>query len=175
MVKRFSQWRRLLAAFLTLVMLFSNNVGVLEAFAEGEEATTNLELNARVIVNNNDGTVDAGEKFQYELQYTVPNLTGSKYTGAQLKPKLPEYVELEADVDRFELDFTATVFTPGLFSNLDEDTLNDLSEAAGDVNELSDASGKLKDGTKELYDGALHQTTQQNIFLKYTYICALGK
>ncbi len=67
--------------------------------------------------------------------------------------ELPEYVELEADVDRFELDFTATVFTPGLFSNLDEDTLNDLSEAAGDVNELSDASGKLKDGTKELYDG----------------------
>ena len=67
--------------------------------------------------------------------------------------ELPEYVELEADVDQFELDFTATVFTPGLFSNLDEDTLNDLSEAAGDVNELSDASGKLKDGTKELYDG----------------------
>lgn len=67
--------------------------------------------------------------------------------------ELPEYVELEADVDQFELDFTATVFTPGLFSNLDEDTLNDLSEATGDVNELSDASGKLKDGTKELYDG----------------------
>ena len=64
MVKRFSQWKRLLAAFLTLVMLFSNNVGVLEAFAEGEEATTNLELNARVIVNNDDGVVDAGEKFQ---------------------------------------------------------------------------------------------------------------
>lgn len=67
--------------------------------------------------------------------------------------ELPEYVELEADVDQFELDFTATVFTPGLFSNLDEDTLNDLSDAAGNVNELSDASGKLKDGTKELYDG----------------------
>ena len=67
--------------------------------------------------------------------------------------ELPEYVELEADVDQFELDFTATVFTPGLFSNLDEDTLNDLSDAAGTVNELSDASGKLKDGTKELYDG----------------------
>ena len=66
---------------------------------------------------------------------------------------LPEYIELEADVNQFELDFTATIFTPGLFSNLDEDTLNDLSEAAGDVNELSEASGKLKDGTKELYDG----------------------
>ncbi|MBQ8067857.1 MAG: hypothetical protein IJ201_05860 [Solobacterium sp.] len=67
--------------------------------------------------------------------------------------ELPEYVELEADVDQFELDFTATILTPGLFSNLDEDTLNDLSDAAGNVNELSDASGKLKDGTKELYDG----------------------
>ena len=97
MVKRFSQWKRLLAAFLTLVMLFSNNVGVLEAFAEGEEATTNLELNARVIVNNDDGVVDAGEKFQYELQYTVPNLTGSKYTGARLTFRLPKYVELETN------------------------------------------------------------------------------
>ncbi len=66
---------------------------------------------------------------------------------------LPEYVELEADVDQFELEFTATVFTPGLFSNMDEETLDDLSEAAGDLNELSEASGKLKDGTKELYDG----------------------
>ena len=76
--------------------------------------------------------------------------------------EFPEYVELEADVDRFELDFTATVFTPGLFSNLDEDTLNDLSEAAGDVNELSEASGKLKDGTKELYDGMTEFKTYFN-------------
>ena len=76
--------------------------------------------------------------------------------------ELPEYVELEADVDQFELDFTATVFTPGLFSNLDEDTLNDLSEATGDVNELSDASGKLKDGTKELYDGMTEFKTYFN-------------
>lgn len=96
MVKRFSQWKRLLAAFLTLVMLFSNNVGVLEAFAEGEETTSNLDLNAKIVVNDNDGVVDAGETFQYVLEYNTPDRP-SAYSGTYLTFTLPDYVELVTD------------------------------------------------------------------------------
>lgn len=97
MLKGISGWKRLLAIVLTAAMLFTNNCGVLEVFAESEETKTNLELNAMVVVNNDDGVVDAGEKFQYVLQYTVPNLTDSQYTGAMLSFKLPAYVVLATD------------------------------------------------------------------------------
>ena len=96
MLKGISNWKRLLAIVLTAAMLFTNNYGVLQVFA-ADETATNLELNAMVVVNNDDGVVEAGEKFQYVLQYTVPNLTDSQYTGSLLTFKLPKYVVLATD------------------------------------------------------------------------------
>ena len=67
--------------------------------------------------------------------------------------KIPEYLEIEADVTEFELDFTETIFTSGLFSELDESDLDDANELKEDMDQLQDASGKLRDGTGKLYDG----------------------
>ena len=72
----------------------------------------------------------------------------------ELKIKLPEYVEIEADVTDFQLDFAATIVTNGLLADMEEDTkdgLADLSEAASAFGEAGDA---LSDGTGELKDGA---------------------
>lgn len=68
--------------------------------------------------------------------------------------EIPEYVEIRAAVRDFKLSFTATVFTTGLFSKLEDEDLNDLQQIPDDMKELSDASKELVDGTGELYDGA---------------------
>ncbi len=67
--------------------------------------------------------------------------------------EIPEYVEIEADVTDFELGFTTTIFTSGIFEELEEEDLDDVNELTDDMNKLSDASDKLVDGTAKLYDG----------------------
>lgn len=96
MLKGISKWKRLLAIVLTVVMLFTNNYSVINAFAQDEQPATNLQLNASLRVNTGDTVVDAGEKFEYVLEYTVPNLE-SEYTGTKLIFTLPEYVVLATD------------------------------------------------------------------------------
>ena len=67
--------------------------------------------------------------------------------------ELPEYVEVTVDVTDFELDFTATVFSSGLLSDLDEENLDDLDETSDNMDKIQEASGKLKDGSGKLLDG----------------------
>ena len=67
--------------------------------------------------------------------------------------ELPEYVEVTADVTDFELDFTATVLSSGLLSDLDEENLDDLDETSDNMDQVQEASGKLKDGSGKLLDG----------------------
>ena len=98
MLKGISKWKRLLAIILTVVMLFTNNYGVINAFAQDEQPATNIQLNASLRVNTGDTVVDAGEKFEYVLEYTVPeSSSGSEYTGSLLKFTLPDYVMLTKD------------------------------------------------------------------------------
>ena len=66
---------------------------------------------------------------------------------------LPEYVEITAHAEDFELDFTATVVTTGLFEDLEEKDLDDLEEMSDDMDELTDASGELVDAAGEIADG----------------------
>lgn len=78
---------------------------------------------------------------------------------------VPEYVEVEADVTDFELDFTATVLTPELADKLETDTLDDLDELAQGIDELTDATGKLSKATGKLAKGL---KTFQTYLKKYT-------
>ncbi|MBQ9858514.1 MAG: hypothetical protein IJO77_05880, partial [Oscillospiraceae bacterium] len=114
MLKKISKIKRFLTAILVVAMLLTNNLGVLEALAVDEPPKTNLELSAVLVVNNDDGVVDAGEKFRYTLQYTVPNLTDSQYTGALLAFTLPDYVVLTTDSNgKYEIsgpDFNSVTY-----------------------------------------------------------------
>jgi len=67
--------------------------------------------------------------------------------------QIPDYVEITADAENFELGMTLTVATNEPFSEIDMgsfDTVSDLSESMG---ELTDAMDQLLDGTAQLYDG----------------------
>ncbi|MBR1852158.1 MAG: hypothetical protein IJ794_03125 [Lachnospiraceae bacterium] len=67
--------------------------------------------------------------------------------------EIPDHVEITAQVTDFELDFTATVITPGLLEDFDTDDLEDIEEMIDDMDELRDASKELVDATGELSDG----------------------
>lgn len=67
--------------------------------------------------------------------------------------ELPDYVEISADVADFELAFTATVATTGMFAETDTDELDDADDLIDDMEKLTDASAELVDGTAELLDG----------------------
>lgn len=73
----------------------------------------------------------------------------------QLKDLKPaDYVEIKADVTDFSLDFTATVITPGLFKDVDLDSLNDIDDLTKGLSKLSEASSKLVKGSTQLLKGA---------------------
>lgn len=66
---------------------------------------------------------------------------------------LPEYVEIKARAEEFELDFTATVVSTGLFEEVEEEDLKDLEDMSDDMDELTDASSELTDAAEELAEG----------------------
>ena len=91
------------------------------------------------------------------IGYAMPGLSDSlqlKDYEATEDVDIPEYVELTADVTDFSLDFTATIISNGMFGDMDTDDLKDVDDLIDAMDDLSEASGKLMDGTAELADGA---------------------
>lgn len=77
---------------------------------------------------------------------------------------IPDYVEVTADVENFELEYTATIITtPGL-DEMDTDDLNDVDDLVDGVDSLTDASSALKEGAAQLSDGL---TTFQSYLSEY--------
>lgn len=66
---------------------------------------------------------------------------------------LPEYVEFTANVEDFSMEFSATVATPGLFSEIDEEDLDSGEDLAEAINDLNEASDQLVDGSGALLGG----------------------
>ena len=68
------------------------------------------------------------------------------------KLDIPDYVEISADVENFEMGMTMTLATTELFGAIDSDKL-DLHELSDAMAELMDAMDQLMDGSSQLYDG----------------------
>lgn len=120
----------------------------ISALLLSEDNATNIEVkNGKVISLDGQNLI---------IGYACPgldknlNLSDSELTK---DIELPEYVEVTADVTDFELDFTATVFSSGLLSDLDEESLDDLDETSDNMDKIQEASGELKDGSGKLLDG----------------------
>lgn len=113
-----------------------------------EDNATNIEVkNGKVISLDGQNLI---------IGYACPGLAKNlNLSDSELTKdiELPEYVEVTADVTDFELDFTATVFSSGLLSDLDEENLDDLDETSDNMDKIQEASGKLKDGSGKLLDG----------------------
>lgn len=67
--------------------------------------------------------------------------------------KLPEYVEVTADVEDFSLDMTMTLATNGLLGEIDEEGKFDLGALDKVFDEMTDAADHLEEGSSELADG----------------------
>lgn len=88
--------------------------------------------------------------------------------------ELPEYIEVTADVTDFSMDFTATVFTPELFNELEQGDLDDLDELTDGMDALQDASGELVKGTKQLSKGMKKLKTYLKQYTKGVQSAASG-
>ncbi len=74
--------------------------------------------------------------------------------------KLTSTATIEADVTNFTLDYTSTLVSNGLFDEVKDSNINDLSSSINDLSELNtkiddikDATNQLKDKGDELVDG----------------------
>lgn len=67
---------------------------------------------------------------------------------------IPDYVEITADVENFELGMTMTVALSDLFSSVDSEKGISLDGLKDSMQELGDATEELKDGSVSLEDGS---------------------
>ena len=66
---------------------------------------------------------------------------------------IPDYVEVTADANKFELSMTATMINTGLLNDMDLDDVDKLDDLKKDMDKLTDASTKLVEGSGDLLDG----------------------
>lgn len=113
-----------------------------------EDVFSNVEVTNGKALTSEDQTIVIG--------YACPGLADSlkltEYEPTE-EVELPEYVEVTADVQDFELGFTATIVTPELLGEMDLDALDDVDEMVDGMEDLLEASMELKDGTAELSKG----------------------
>ena len=88
--------------------------------------------------------------------YAVPGLYQAMKMGNNDltdEAEIPEYVEISAMVDQFSLDFTSTVVSSGIFSEIEDEDLRDLDDLSGDMKEMGTSFQEVVDGVGSLKDG----------------------
>ncbi len=104
----------------------------------------NVDISNGKLINDGNRTAVVGIAF--------PGLQDNLGIDSQ-KFKVPNYVEISADVENFELMNTVTIATNEIFSNLDSEKLNSADELTNSINELTSAMKQLTDGSSRLYNG----------------------
>lgn len=69
------------------------------------------------------------------------------------KFEIPDYVEITADAENFEMDTTITIATNELFNEIDTDKISSIDDLSGSLNKLTEAMNQLIDGSSQLYEG----------------------
>ena len=108
---------------------------------------SNIEVTNGKLMEYNDGSVALG--------VTMPGLKDSlnlTLGDEDLDIDIPEYFEVTADVNDFELDMTMSVASNNLLSDVNLDNLS--TDSLDDkMNTLTDAANQLQDGSATLSDG----------------------
>ena len=110
---------------------------------------SNVSVTNGKIINDGDRTIVAGLAF--------PGLQDSLGLDRDTLD-LPEYVEITADAEDFELETTVTVAANELFNDAagqaeGHEGLDELNDLDDKLDELTDAMAQLIDGSSRLYDG----------------------
>jgi putative membrane protein len=104
----------------------------------------NIEVTNGKILNDGDRTAIVGIAFP-GLQ---DNLGVDRDT-----VDIPDSFTVSADVTDFHLTNTVTIAASGLFSNLNPEKFDSVSELTDSLEQLNDAMEQLMDGSSQLYDG----------------------
>lgn len=113
---------------------------------------SNIEVTNGKMIESDKGNIVVG--------ITMPGLKESlnlSFDGKLADVDIPQYFEMTADVNDFELDMTMSVATSNAFTAANLDELN-FDKITDKVDTLTTAGNQLEDGTKQLADGvsALH-------------------
>lgn len=90
----------------------------------------------------------------------LKNTLNLKFDGESLDMDIPEYFEISADVEDFELDMSMSVATTSTLNDIDTDDFS-LAKLEDKMNELQSAADQLTDGTVTLQNGT--QTLSDSI------------
>ena len=111
------------------------------------------------------------------LGYTVPGLYDSLKLGAVDRlsdTELPDFIEVSAYATDFSLDYTATVFSTGLFSELKDEDIDEIEELSDSLSELDGAADELTDAVTEMKSGASQYQTYLNSYVEGVNSLAAG-
>lgn len=126
---------------------------VISAMILPEDTASNIQVTNGKIFTMNDQSVVVG--------YACPGLKDSlKLTDYEPTEdiSIPESVEVTADVTDFEMDFTATVVSSGLFEDLEEDSFDDICP---DFWYRADIESALENAGLEVNDANVNATLKE--------------
>lgn len=123
-----------------------------------QDTFSNIEVtNARLLSEGSNSVVIGiafpGLKESIDLEDLKDRMEEDKREELQ-KMELPEYIEISADTENFQLGMTMTVAMSDVLSEISLTDSLDLSELNDSMEELQEASDQLKDGTRELKEGS---------------------
>lgn len=108
------------------------------------ETFSNVEVSNGKIYNDGDRTAVIGLAF--------PGLQENLALDAG-RLEIPDYVEITADVENFELGNTVTLAAGDVFGSVDTSELDSMEDLGESLSDLTDAMDQLMDGSSALYDG----------------------
>ena len=123
-----------------------------------EDTFSNIEVvNGRLLSEGNNsvvvGVAFPGLKESIDLDNLKEKASDNVDEDKLNELEIPEYIEVSADTENFELGMTMTVAMSDILSEINLTDSLDLSDLNDSMDELADASSQLKDGTKELKNG----------------------
>lgn len=105
----------------------------------------NVEVSNGKIINDGSHTYVAG--------FALPGMQSNLDIDSK-DFEIPDYVEITADVENFELATTLTLAANDMFNDIDFSKADDKVDSLSDsLSELTDAANQLIDGSSALYDG----------------------
>lgn len=124
-----------------------------------QDVFSNIEVtNARLLSEGNNsivvGLAFPGLKESIDADELKDKLENTEENKELKELEIPEYIEVSADTDCFELGMTMTVAMSDVLSDLQLTDSLDLSDLRGSMDDLRDATDQLKNGTVELKDGS---------------------
>jgi len=108
---------------------------------------SNIKVTNGKLIESSKGNIVVGA--------AMPGLKESlniSFDGKAADFDIPEYFEVTADVNDFELDMTMSVAASNLFTDMNFDDLSS-DEITDKMDTLTDAGDQLEDGSKQLADG----------------------